>query len=270
MLNLIVALAEEARPVVRHYRLKRLHHLHAFPVYGSDDIRLIVSGMGNLAAATATGYLAGIGDVKKSAAWLNIGIAGSNSVAVGEIVLAHKVMDVTRQQHFYPTLCFEVACKTATIETVAVPQINYVKGVVYDMEAAGFFSAAMRFSTTEMIHCLKIISDNNAGDVDNISAAGVVPLVEQRMDVISDVVGKLLEMINALAADNRGEQEMDFIRSRFYLTVSQQTQLNTLMQNWFALTDVSPLALLNIDTLKTSKALLHALQVKLDELPVKY
>jgi len=270
MLNLIVALAEEARPIIHYYRLKRMHHLHAFPVYGSDDIRLIVSGIGNLAAATATGYLAGIGDVTKSKAWLNIGIAGSSSLAVGEIVMAHKVTDETRQQHFYPTLCFEAVCKTAIIETVAVPQTDYVEGVAYDMEAAGFYSAAMRFSTTEMIHCLKIISDNNAGDVDNISAAGVVSLVEQRMDVISDVVGKLLEIINELVAENRGEQEMDFIRSRFYLTVSQQTQLKTLMQNWFALTDVSPLAMLNIDTLKTSKALLHALHVKLDELPVKY
>ena len=90
------------------------------------------------------------------------------------------------------------------------------------------------------------------------------------MDVIADVVNKLLKLLNELAGDSQGEQEMEFIRSRFYLTVTQQTQLKTLLQNWFALTDMSPLAVLNIDSLKTSKALLHALQVKLNELPVKY
>jgi nucleoside phosphorylase len=270
MLNLTVALPDEARQIIHHHRLKRLHHVHAFPVYGNDELRLIVSGIGNLAAATATGYLAGMSDVSKNIAWLNVGIAGSKNLPVGDIVLAHKISDVIRQQHFYPTFCFEAPCSTAALQSVAAPQTDYRDELVYDMEAAGFYAAAMRFSTSELVHCIKIISDNDSLGVDNISRSSVAPLVAQSLPLISEVIGKLSAMTADLDAEDRGEEEISFISSRFYFTVSQQAQLKTIMQNWFALTDTSPLAVLNIDTLKTSKVLLQELQRRLDALPVKY
>ena len=270
MLNLIVALPEEARPVVHHYRLKRLHHVHAFPVYGNDDVRLIVSGIGNLAVAVATGYLAGIVDAGKTTAWLNVGIAGCKSLSLGEAVLAHKITNMVSQQIFYPAICFDAPCKTVDVRTVAVPESNYLDEAVYDMEAAGFYSAALRFSTSELIHSIKIISDNETLHIDNISGAGVVNLLEQRMDDIANVADKLLVMVAALDAENMSDEEIDFITSRFHFTVSQRLQFKTLMQHWFALTDMSPLAVLNIDALKTTNALLNSIQLKLSELPVKY
>jgi hypothetical protein len=270
MINLIVALSEEARPIIHYYRLKRLHHLHAFPVYAGDNLRLIVCGIGNLATATATGYLAGIVGVEPNTAWLNIGIAGSKNISVGEAVLAHQITDMTRQQHFYPTICFEAALKTAAVQTVSVPETGYSEGIVYDMEAAGFYSAAMRFSTTELIHSLKIISDNKTLDISSISSSSVVTLVEQNLGAISKVIAALQGKVAELNADYNGQEEISLIRSRLSFTVSQQAQLQTLIQNWFALTDASPLSVLDIDSVKTSKALLNKLQLKLNEIPVKY
>ena len=90
------------------------------------------------------------------------------------------------------------------------------------------------------------------------------------MKAISAVVDILLENVARLNADNRGEQEIEFLGSRFNFTVSQQAQLQTLIQSWFALTEISPLAMLNVDSIKTSKALIKELQRKLDDLPVKY
>jgi len=270
MINLIVALPEEARPIIHYYRLKRMHHLHAFPVYAGDHLRLIVCGIGNLAAATATGYLAGVLGSESVVAWLNIGIAGSQTFPVGAPVLAQQITDTSGQQHFYPGLCFEFPLKTAAIRTVSVPETDYRERVVYDMEAAGFYSAAMRFSTTELIHCVKIISDNNTSDISKLSGSRVVALVEQNMEAISGVVAKLLEKIAELNADRKGEEEINLINSRLALTVSQQAQLKTLIQNWFALTDMSPLDVVDIASVKTSKALLSELKLKLNELPVKY
>jgi len=270
MINLIVALPEEARPIIHYYRLKRLHHLHAFPVYAGDNLRLVVCGIGTLAAATATGYLAGIVGVEPNMVWLNIGIAGSANISVGEAVLAHQITDIARQQHFYPAVCFETALKTVAVQTVSAPETGYSEGMVYDMEAAGFYSAAMRFSTTELIHSLKIISDNNTRDIDSLSGARVVTLVEQNMEVIARVVAMLLDKVSVLKMDYNGKEEINLISSRLSFTVSQQAQLQTLMQNWFALTDASPLSVLDIDSFKTSKALLSELQLKLNELPVKY
>jgi hypothetical protein len=270
MINLVVALPDEARPIIHHYRLKRLHHVHAFPVYSKDELRLVVSGMGSLAAATATGYLAGISGASKTMAWLNIGIAGSQHLPVGEVVLAHKISDTTRQQHFYPALCFDVPCSTAALRSVATPETSYLDDVVYEMEAAGFYSAAMRFSTSELIHCMKVISDNATLGIDHISTGSVVSLMGQGLPKVTALVDKLSGMIDDLNADDRGEEEISFLSSRFYFTVSQQSQLSAMMQNWFALTDMSPLAVLNIDALKTSKALLQELQRKLDALPLRY
>jgi hypothetical protein len=270
MLNLVVALPEEARPVIHHYRLKRLHHVHAFPVYINGDIRLIVSSIGNLAAAAAVGYLTGINEGGKTTAWLNAGVAGCRSLPVGQMVMAHKITDMTSQRIFYPAICFEPPCMTSGIITVSVPETGYPDEAVYDMEAAGFYAAALRFSTLELIHSIKIISDNAASHIENISGSGVVELIEQRMEDIIAVANILLDMAAGLDAEKRGDEEMEFVCSRFHCTVSQQAQLKTLIQNWFALTDISPFAILNIDTFKSVKILLNELQNRICELPVKY
>ncbi|WP_455199714.1 5'-methylthioadenosine/S-adenosylhomocysteine nucleosidase family protein, partial [Kaarinaea lacus] len=110
MLNFVVALSEEARPIIQQFRLKRLHDVNAFPVYGSEKVRLIVSGMGKLAAATATGYLAGIDSAGKATAWINVGVAGSKNLPVGQAILAHQIIDAENQQKFYPTIYFDTDC----------------------------------------------------------------------------------------------------------------------------------------------------------------
>ena len=45
--------------------------------------------------------------------------------------------------------------------TFSKPNYNYSKRL-YDMEASGFFLAANKFSTKELIHSLKIVSDNES------------------------------------------------------------------------------------------------------------
>ncbi|MCI0507735.1 MAG: hypothetical protein L0Z73_16715 [Gammaproteobacteria bacterium] len=270
MLNLVAALPEEARPVIHHYQLKRLHQAHAFPVYSNGDIRLIVSGIGGLAAASAVGYLAGILDAGKTTAWLNVGIAGCKRLPVGEAALAHKITDMTSQKIFYPSTCFDPPCNTTGIKTVAIPEIHYPDDEAYDMEAAGFYSAALRFSTLELIHSIKIISDNAASHIESISGSGVMSLIERNIKTISSMANILLDMAAGLDAERNGAEEMKLICARIHFTVSQQAQLATLMQNWYALTDTSPLALLNIDALKTAKALLNELQSRISGLPVKY
>ncbi|HEY5603069.1 MAG TPA: hypothetical protein VIM41_08185 [Gammaproteobacteria bacterium] len=270
MLNIVVALSEEARPFIQYYRLKRLHHRHAFPVYGNDNIQLIVSGVGNLRAAVATGYLAGIRDSGRTTAWLNAGIAGCKSLPVGETVLAHKIIDTVSRQVFYPAICFDPPCKTGNIRTVPIPEIQYPCDNVYDMEAAGFFSAAMRFGTLELIHCLKIVSDNEASPIHRVSSSGVVHLVEQQMEVIAAIAAVLLDMAAALDRDSKGDEEIEWISSRFHCTVAQQAQLRMLIQNWFALTDASPLAMLELGALKNTAAVLNALRIQINEIPVAY
>jgi adenosylhomocysteine nucleosidase len=45
--------------------------------------------------------------------------------------------------------------------TVEQVEEEYSPPWVYDAEAAGFFPTACRFSTAELVHCFKVISDNS-------------------------------------------------------------------------------------------------------------
>jgi len=270
MLNFVVALSEEARPIIQQFRLKRLHSINAFPVYSNDKIRLIVSGIGKLAAATATGYLAGIDDADKATAWLNVGVAGSKNLLVGQAVLARQIFDAVSQQNYYPTIYFDTSCLTAAVTTVSMPESQYLDDCVYDMEAAGFYSSALRFGTTELIHSFKIVSDNESSHVDEISKGDVVNLVEQNMEDIVQISNVLLDGAALLDDVGNGKEVFALISAKYHFTVSQQAQLITLLQNWFAIAKMSPLDNLDMDDINNAKTLLSELQKRVDELPLNY
>ena len=167
MLCLVVALAAEARPLLASYRLQGVSG-HPYRICADEQTHLIVSGIGKVAAAAATAYLrALIGDTP--AAWLNIGIAGHGSQAVGTPLLAHKVVDVASGKPFYPTFTAPPPCRTTLLHTVdhAQPPVG---DAAYDMEASGFCEAAQRFATSERIHCLKVVSDNPQSPYQTLNA----------------------------------------------------------------------------------------------------
>ena len=103
MLNLVIALSCEARPLVERFRLEARETAGDYRVFtgrrsDGEDISLIVSGVGKAAAAGAVGYLmgklgtgnttSGRGDLV-TPAWLSVGMAGHGEREVGEVVLAH-------------------------------------------------------------------------------------------------------------------------------------------------------------------------------------
>ena len=270
MLNIVVALPEEARPVIHHYRLKRFHDINAFPVYGNEDIRLIVSGIGKLSSATATGYLSGINGSDESSAWINVGIAGSANIPVGQAVLAHQLIDDVSQQKFYPTIFFDTNLTTSTVTTVSSPQSEYLADSMCDMEATGFYSAALRFCSSELVHCLKIVSDNKSFHVDSVSKNIVVNLVEQNLEEIGRLSSLMLDNSRLLDAGNRGDDVRSHLNSKFHFTVSQQAQLTTLLQNWFAISELSPLDNIDLSAIKNAKTLLSKLQEKINKLSLSY
>ena len=90
MINLVVALKAEARPLIRYYGLHDRHPDTAFPVYQGTGMTLIVSGPGKVAAASATAWLQDAVNREQRSAWLNIGIAGHAAYAVGDGFIANR------------------------------------------------------------------------------------------------------------------------------------------------------------------------------------
>ena len=226
MLCLVVALAAEARPLLAPHRLQGVSG-HPYRICAGEQTHLIVSGVGKVAAAAATAYLrALIGDAP--AAWLNIGIAGHGSQAVGTALLAHKVVDIASGKLFYPTFTASPPCRTTLLHTV--DRVQPATGdAAYDMEASGFCEAAQRFATSERVHCLKVVSDNPQSSYQELNAEKVETLIEAQLDMIAQVgehLRALSQQLHALHADPPGLAELT---ARWQFTATQQHQLRGLL-----------------------------------------
>ena len=136
----VTALHCEAKPLIAHYRMKRVHTISAFKVFQNEGYWLIVSGVGKVAAASAVGFLAGrLHDLAKKSLWLNIGIARHVGLNVGECQWLNKVIDQATGKTLYPMPCS--ALKLSSSACVTVDAVNYDEDSnhFYDMEASGYF-----------------------------------------------------------------------------------------------------------------------------------
>ncbi len=186
MIRLIVALPAEARPLIRRFGLARAAG-GEFAVWVAAEVSLVISGVGQAAAASAVARLAADGH-RAETAWLNVGIGGHRSLPVGEIVLARRVTDTASGRVWRPPQVFEPPCATATVTTVDRPELEYPQETVYEMEAAGFCAAAERFARAELIQVVKVISDNVNASPERLTAARVAELIEDRIETIGLIV----------------------------------------------------------------------------------
>ena len=146
MVNLVVALTDEAQPLVEHFSLQPAVGHDPFRVYLGKDLRLIISGIGKLAAATAAGYLYGWSGNRRDEAWLNVGIAGHAKLPLGTAILAHKVTD----QFVLPAMVsttdpLQSECLSCDVCCVDRPENEYGTNAAYDMESAGFHRCRITF-----------------------------------------------------------------------------------------------------------------------------
>ncbi|KPJ93919.1 MAG: hypothetical protein AMJ53_06285 [Gammaproteobacteria bacterium SG8_11] len=268
MINIVTALACEANPIIQHFHLRKSAHTHGFPVYRNEAMTLIISGMGKFAAASAVGYLQALSNPvtreplsrPMSQCWLNVGIAGHRTLELGTAILAHRVSDAAALQRFYPCFTFDLPCLTAEVISVEQAETTYPIDAAYDMEAVGFCAAASRFSSFELIHSLKVISDNQATSHKHITK-----------HVGEDLVGNQLLLINSLLHEFEKLQQTsmamvvppeDFysLTERFRFTVTQQNQLKRLLQRWSTLEHTGVAKKLPLQDFNNAKQVLQALE----------
>ncbi len=270
MINVVTALQCEAKPLIGHFRLKGENSAAGFRLYHNEQMRLIVTGVGKLNSAAACAYLyARFGEVQDEA-WLNLGIAGHATEAVGSALLMQKISDQGSGLSWYPPLLFDAPCDSATCLTVERPCNSYPASDCVEMEAAGFCAASSRFASTELIHCLKIISDNRANPAARIDEPQVVALLEARLPLI----GQLIEQLQGLADELRQQQQpspaLPPFLAHWRFSRYQQNRLQQLLQRWQALQPQHPPSTEAFATCRDSKAVLQALQQQLDAMPIHF
>ncbi len=232
MIHLVIALPCEARALRHHLRLRSVAQ-RPFHLYESAAVRLVVSGVGQARAATATAWLAGR-SAEDTCAWLNLGTAGHALRPLGEGLLAHKVVDAASGQAWYPGLAFDPPVSTETVVSVTRPEREYRHGAAYDMEAAGFCTAAAHFAPWELIHCYKVVSDNRHHPVHAVDEALVENLMSDNLTPIMRLIDTLQAITAALDA-RTSPPLLDWMTKRWQFSQTRRARLARLLQRHHAL-----------------------------------
>ncbi|TAN65575.1 MAG: hypothetical protein EPN17_16145 [Methylobacter sp.] len=233
------ALACEAKPLVEHFKLKKDTTVQPFAVYLNQDICLTVTGLGKSAMAAGLAYTQALLGAVEHPVLVNIGIAGHKDHAVGSLFLIDKITDVDSQKSYYPPLVFTPPCPTASIQTVSRPQFDYGLQHLCDMEASAFYETAIRFSTGELIHCLKVISDNELSPVENIQPKQVAELIAAHVTAIETLLAELSRLAALITVPE--SRLFEQLLQRYHFTVSEQGQLKNRLSRWAVLSQAQNL-----------------------------
>lgn len=233
MMHLMCALSCEARPLIDGHDLRHIPRADLFQCYARRDggMTLTVSGPGKTNAAAAVSYTHTLFHSLPSDAWLNIGIAGHRTLAIGTPVLAHRIEDGGSGRCWYPQLMFEPPCPTLNLRTLDRPSTDYDENVM-DMEAAGFYSMASRCGTAELIHVIKIISDNAVHPAGKPEARFFTGLIENRLPCIDHVIISLQSLSAELAAIQQPPPGYTACLERWHFTEYERNVLLRLLQRW--------------------------------------
>ena len=266
MINFVLALPSEARPLLSYFGLQSLNSSTDFPLYEKDGLRLIITGIGKIAAAAATAYLRALRP-PTPAVWFNIGIAGHGEHAVGTPLLAHKIIDASSRRTYYPAFPFSPPCRTTTVLTVEQAAETYPDSFAYDMEASGFCATARRFAPHELIHCLKIVSDNPQSSLHQLSAQKVEALIGKHLELIDALVQLLAPLAHELTARVQDPPFLAEFLQQWHFTVAQQHQLRRLLQQHCALAPQQSLTHQDFRDLKKAREVLTQLRKVNESIP---
>jgi len=235
------ALPCEAKPLVEHFKLKKCVDVQPFAVYVQGDMCLTVTGVGKTAMAAGIAYTQALFAGGNHVVLMNIGVAGHRDYAIGDLYVADKITDMDSRRHYYPPLIGKALCPSCAVKTSSRPQLDYDHAELCDMEAAAFYETATRFTTGELVQCLKVISDNQAAPANLIQAKEVSVLIAAHVATIEKLILQAVELAALMITPQTPLFEP--LSQNYHFTVSAQTQLKAQLTRWAVLTDNQPLEL---------------------------
>lgn len=254
------ALPCEAKPLIDSFRLKKQLDIHPFAVYGNDTLCLTVTGVGKTAMAAAVAYTQALFGTTSPSVFLNIGIAGHQDYPLGKLLLVDKISDVDTARAHYPPVIIKTSLPRATLHTVSKPVNHYSEDTLYDMEASAFYETAARFSTSELIQCLKVVSDNTASPASQINAQQVTQLIAAHIDTFSVFLHALTELAEPLRI--KEPPGWANLIQQVHFSSNELSQLKKQLTRWQVLTNQQALDISD-QTFSSGKQVLQWLDKKL-------
>ena len=270
MINFVVALACESKPIIQALKLNGVANRANFRLYENDTFRLIITGLGKLNAAIATTYLANLNAPEKNNVWLNVGVAGHLDAAIGTPLISNKITDGGSGLNWHPIFITPLVVKSSSLITQDHAQTEYKPNTLYDMEAAGFYLAASRFNTSEFIHSLKIVSDNESSPAKYLPEKDVSQLISTNLEIIERTALQLNEPAEEWQFINQASTEITKFLAQWHFTVYQQNSLKQLLRRWKTLFEDQPVWSQDINNLANAKQVLRHIEQKIKHLNIQF
>lgn len=267
LLNIVVALSCEARPLLSHYRLKKISRIKQLPVYQNQEktIFLIESGIGKIKSAAATAFLQAFTSNQQYTCYLNIGIAGAKTHELGEALLINRIQEGETQKKWFPRPFSIPGLSSTTLLTVNHAQKDYPQDGMVDMEGSGYFQTASQFVSQEQVQLLKIVSDNHYEQQTNVKPKKVELLIEKNLDIIDQVVNLSLQLSSKELKQTISIPNIEKFLNQWHFTQYQQHELTELLRRWHILCpDIDPF--LKCYQLNSAKNVIQQLTENLDQL----
>lgn len=263
----VVALAAEARPLIDALKLKRVLD-KPWQYYSNGVDHLVLTGIGQLNAAAACAWLIGRFPEFDREPWINVGIAGHATEEIGSLLLVERLR-YTRGDLF-PALHSRTKLPGSALTTVDAPSTDYPPACLIDMEGIGFYVTTVRFAPLELVHLLKIVSDNPTSDLHTLDKATVTGLIGQNQQEILDFSASLSKLACSLPEGKPSglAQCMQEYEQKWRFSHNQKLQLEKLLSRHAALTGDLWEASNYTAALRDSKQVLAMLEAKIVQLPV--
>lgn len=201
MITILTALYSEAKPFLTALPLKKNTSIPLLTLFEGENVRLLITGVGELTACMAVTRYFTLFPPKKTDIAVNVGLAGCvlssgtdapSLPALGSCHLAVKLSESSTGRTFYPDLLYPNSFSKAELFTVPTV-LAHSKQKLYssihsksvsacktpfstlvqlvDMEAAGIYQAALPYLSTERILFFKIVSDYGIAQKEQLGTA---------------------------------------------------------------------------------------------------
>lgn len=267
MIYIVCALHCEAKPIIEKYKLSLIPD-KAFRIFQKTEMRVIISGIGKIETAAAMAYLYALDGEQTNVTWLNVGVAGHQSLELGSLFNINKVTEETTGVNWYPARLRSLVMPSHHVLTVDAVSEHYPSDSLYDMEASAFMLAALRFSSVDLVQVLKIVSDNIENPSVQIQKVFVEKLIHRNMDQIISVID-VLQAVSSEYGDYYGVDDLyKELIAQWHFTQYQKKQLQRLVQNITALNLF--IALHDFENTQSAKDIIRYLNEKITTAPVEY
>lgn len=218
MIYVMMALYQEAHGLIRELELKKNAAYAPFEVFDNESagIRLVVTGVGEIAAAAATAAVCARDGADAADFLINIGCCAAaegadsgcepadrdmdsgygaaHAAQIGDLYVCHKITEQATGKTFYPDILYRHPWKERELVTGMQPlQRAAAHGALYDMEAAAVYQAGIRFFSPDRMLFLKVVSDFGIAGQERMTAEALTGLLEQHVKEVAAFLTNLRE-----------------------------------------------------------------------------